>query len=94
MVETLAAYAGILQERAENAEGRGDGCDLLRASELRDRCLAMGTSYEAFRARWAHRHALDHWPEYRLSAVHMMKRIRDDVVFSNTLHRTGIVPAT
>ena len=50
-------------------------------------------SYEIFHDRWEHRTALDNWYEYRLSAVVMMKQVRDQVRLTENLLQNGHLKA-
>ncbi|GEM_PF-1368587 len=65
MVDAIDAYCRHVEAmRDAGSKGLDAGCIDLRAA------------YETFRARWAQRENVDHWAEYRLSAVVMMKQIR------------------
>lgn len=81
-VEALASYARLVADMVDNAEGSGDGRAAFVAGTLQARCRTIGGSYETFRGRWLERVALDNWAEYRLSAILMMKRVRDEILLS------------
>lgn len=79
MIEVLAAYARHVRELETDAEQMQDPDRVRLAGEIVRGCTALHRSYEAFRNRWAHRDGQMNWPEYRLSAIVMMKQIRDQV---------------
>ena len=56
---------------------------------LVDGCTRLRAAYEAFRARWIHRDGIEHWYEYRLSAVVMMKQVRSHVQQAETVRTAG-----
>lgn len=46
------------------------------ATTLKADCIALDVEYARFVKRWTGRDASDHWPEYRLSAIRMIRVIR------------------
>lgn len=80
MVAALMAYARYVDETVmPEALASGDPERLRRAEELKAGCLQLKAAYRGFRRRWAHRDGRTNWPEYRLSAIVMMKQMRDHV---------------
>lgn len=78
MVDTIEAYCRHVHRIPEACtEGPHDGPST--AECLKEGCVALRGAYDAFCERWEHRTALNHWYEYRLSAVVMMKQVRDHV---------------
>ncbi len=79
MVEAMAAY----RRHAEQAHTASLCCGNAAAVDVAD-ALCRGArglerAYEEFRQRWAHRDAVGNWAEYRLSAIRMMKQVRNQV---------------
>ena len=79
MVEAMNAYCRHVHELHGDAAATAEPSRLLTARTLIEGCSSLHASYEVFRERWEHRAALDNWYEYRLSAVVMMKQVRDQV---------------
>lgn len=79
MIEAIDAYSRHTRQLHDTALAAGDAARLAEADMLMRGCAALGDAYDAFRARWAHRHAMDNWHEYRLSAVVMMKQVRSHI---------------
>lgn len=80
MVDALASYQSFIHQ--EVFEPAIKGCPGLAhdsASALKISCIDLQGSYEAFRMRWSHRDIREHWPEYRLSALQMVKKTRAHV---------------
>lgn len=55
-------------------------------------CIQLGHNYENFRRRWAQLNALDHWPEYRLSAIRMTAQVRDHIRLAAQLPTRWVEP--
>lgn len=87
MVEAIEAYCRHVREIVAMAREGGDCHAIAHAELLTSGCAGLQSAYEAFRLRWAHRHAAESWHEYRLSAVVMMKKVRNHVQAA-ARHRT------
>jgi len=81
MVEALAAYQRFVHEEiyepAQQGVGSEEACRDARA--LKIDCIQLQRDYDDFCLRWARRHVLENWPEYRLSANVMMKHVNDHI---------------
>lgn len=65
-------------------------CDRERsdlARTLKADCIALDIEYGRFAKRWTGRNASDHWPEYRLSALRMIRIIREHL----TMEREAVI---
>ncbi len=82
MVEALAAYQRFVHEEIYEPAQQGLGsADAHRdAQALKIDCIELQRDYDAFCQRWARRHVLENWPEYRLSANLMMKHVNDHIL--------------
>lgn len=79
MVGTIDAYCRHVGQLHTTALRRGDPAETAIADALAEGCAALSAAYDDFRLRWADRSAAEHWPEYRLSAIVMMKHVRNSV---------------
>ena len=79
MVDAMRRYRRHAEDVHAAAYGSGDPSAIAAADMLCHGSKALGRAYDEFRARWAHREALANWPEYRLSAIRMMKLVRNQV---------------
>ena len=79
MVEAIKAYCRHVHHQRELAVACGDTQELAIAQALADGCTGLNAAYDTFRDRWVHRDAAGNWHEYRLSAIVMMKHVRDQV---------------
>ena len=80
MIEAMAAYQRHVHDRMSTAAtDAGDPVQTRRAQAAKIGCIEIERAYQTFTNRWAHREAAHHWPEYRLSAIVMMKQVRDHV---------------
>ena len=86
MIDTIGAYCRFVHGDGLLTHIEGDDAHR-RAVAVRVRagCSDLKGAYDAFTARWVHRDGTLNWPEYRLSAIVMMKRIRDQVRAASTL---------
>ncbi|WHU03729.1 MULTISPECIES: hypothetical protein [unclassified Sphingomonas] len=82
MVEALAAYQRFVHEEIYEPAQQGIGSAEARrdARALKIDCIQLQRDYDDFGLRWARRHVLENWPEYRLSANLMMKRVNDHIL--------------
>lgn len=87
MVEAIDRYCRYVHALRDAARAAGDGGGAARTDELAAECAELRAAYEGFRTRWADRTAVEHWPEYRLSAIVMMKRVRACVRRAEALRR-------
>lgn len=71
MVDSIGAYCRHVSELQDGSAAPADQSQALLVG-----CNDLQAAYEKFRARWVHRDGIDHWQEYRLSAVVMMKQVR------------------
>lgn len=55
---------------------RGNVADSEIADALKSDCIALGNQYDSFRQQWAKTDVQANWPQYRLSAISMMTKIR------------------
>jgi hypothetical protein len=79
MVSTIDRYCRHAARLRENAALSVDEADWDEADKLVAQSESLRASYDAFRDRWAQRDAVGNWPEYRLSAIVMMKQIRNHI---------------
>lgn len=80
MVAALLAYTRYIDDHLiPQAVASGDAERLRHAQASKAGCVGLRQAYGGFRRRWAHRDGLTNWPEYRLSAIVMMKQVRDHV---------------
>ncbi len=80
MMDALASYQSFIHQEVFEPAMRGcPGLALDSASALKISCIDLQGSYEAFRMRWSHRDTRENWPEYRLSAMQMVKKVRSHV---------------
>ena len=88
MVEALGSYqAFVHQEVFEPAIKGGSTIERGSASALKIKCIELQGSYETFRMRWSHRDARVNWPEYRLSAMQIVKYVRDHIHSATTAEK-------
>lgn len=82
MVEALAAYQRFVHEEIYEPAQQGIGSAEARrdAQALKIGCIQLQRDYDDFCLRWARRHVLENWPEYRLSANLMMKQVNDHIL--------------
>lgn len=90
MVAAIDLYCEHVQGLLDEARGALGSADLGEAERLARGCVSLREAYDGFRARWAHRHAADHWHEYRLSAVVMMKQVRSHVEQAESLRTASL----
>jgi hypothetical protein len=79
MVTTIDRYCRHASKLGEAALESADDQARAEADHLVEQSGNLRASYDAFRDRWAHRDAVGNWPEYRLSAIVMMKQIRNHI---------------
>ena len=79
MLVTIEAYAQHIQQLSDAAHVSGDLAREQAAQELKIGCIALQQTYRAFTDRWRHRDGISNWPEYRLSAIVMMKQVRNHI---------------
>lgn len=79
MVAAIEVYAHYVHKLLGKALADGDTDVVRTAHDLKLDCIALQQAYRTFTARWAHRDGGLNWPEYRLSAIVMMKQIRNHV---------------
>ena len=80
MVDALGSYQSFVHHEVFEPAMKGSSAmerDI--ASALKVKCVELQGSYERFRMRWSHRDARLNWPEYRLSAMQMVKHVRDHI---------------
>lgn len=83
MVHTMSAYDRYIDEvLIAQAEASGDADLICRARAIQVGSRRLTDAYDAFRARWVGRNPLANWPEYRLSAMLMIKQLRQQVILS------------
>lgn len=70
---------------------RGNVGDKAIAVELKSECIALGIQYDSFRQQWAKADVQANWPQYRLSAISMMTKVRE--AFSDQDARVRILEA-
>ena len=85
MAEAMGAYCRHVHHLRDGARDAREAAALSQAEALVTGCVSLHAAYDAFRSRWAHRHAVEHWPEYRLSAIVMMKQVRNHVQHAERL---------
>jgi len=56
---------------------KGNHGDRAIATALKSDCIALGIQYDSFRQQWAKADVQANWPQYRLSAISMMTKIRE-----------------
>ncbi|WP_010163429.1 hypothetical protein [Sphingomonas sp. PAMC 26617] len=56
---------------------RGNVGDRAIVVALKSDCIALGIQYDSFRQQWAKADVQANWPQYRLSAISMMTKIRE-----------------
>ena len=94
MIEAIGAYCRFVHGDGLVAHVAGDDAQRrATAARVRAGCSDLKGAYDAFTARWTHRDGTLNWPEYRLSAIVMMKRIRDQVRAASTLSDDAEPPA-
>jgi hypothetical protein len=54
----------------------GNVGDRAIATVLKSDCIALGIQYDSFRQQWVKADEQANWPQYRLSAISMMTKIR------------------
>lgn len=80
MVCALEEYARYVQQQVLDIASSGSDRERIRlAQEIKIRSIALEQTYRAFTERWRHRDGIANWPEYRLSAIVMMKQVRNHV---------------
>lgn len=89
MVEALSAYQRFVHEEIYEPAQQGIGSPEARhdAQALKIDCIQLQRDYDDFGLRWARRHVLENWPEYRLSANRMMKQINDHILHVSELRK-------
>lgn len=80
MVEVIASYKRHADRTHAAAVDNGNAAAIAATRALCGGCTHLEQAYDEFRVRWAHRHAVEHWAEYRLSAIRMMKLLRNHVL--------------
>ena len=90
MVDAIEAYCRHLHEVRDDAAKTADLADVAKMNSMVEGCAALNAAYETYRARWVHRRAAVNWCEYRLSAIVMMKQVRDVVQQAELLRINGI----
>lgn len=90
MVCAVEEYARYVQEHVlEVAIASADAERIRLAQEIKIGSLALERSYQSFTDRWQHRDGISNWPEYRLSAIMMMKQVRNHVRAAAQLEPVG-----
>lgn len=80
MICAMAEYARYVQQHVVDAALAGADPEQIRlAQEIKIGSIALQRSYQSFADRWLHRDGMANWPEYRLSAIVMMKQVRSHV---------------
>ena len=72
----LSGLAHLRQEMVRTLEAYSVHVKSLGDAALIARCASLEQAYQSFRARWVYRDGIEHWYEYRLSAIVMMKQVR------------------
>ncbi|WP_374944523.1 hypothetical protein [Sphingomonas sp.] len=80
MIQAIDAYTHYVHDHVlDAAVAANDPARMQLAHEIKIGCISLEQTYRTFTSRWAHRDGMLNWPEYRLSAIVMMKQIRDQV---------------
>lgn len=80
MIAAIDSYARYVHDHVLGPAMRGDDAERLRlAHRIKVGAIQLQQSYHTFTTRWADRDGMSNWPEYRLSAIVMMKQVRDQV---------------
>jgi hypothetical protein len=79
MVAAIDLYCRHVHRLRDDAIRNGGALAVERAEMLVAGCTSLRGAYDSFRCRWAQRAAVEHWHEYRLSAIVMMKQVRNRV---------------
>lgn len=83
MVQMMAAYGRFIDEvLVPRAERSGDPELICRARAIHVGSERLINAYDRFCARWVHRDPMMNWPEYRLTAMLMIKQLREQVMQS------------
>lgn len=80
MVEAIASYRRYAYQAHATAIAGGSDAAIAGTAALCFNCTLLDEAYGAFRERWAQRLAVEHWAEYRLTAIRMMKSVRNHVL--------------
>lgn len=78
--ETLTSYQQLKHEGIFNpAIVSGDPARAERARTMKVACIAAGEEYRHFVQTWTGVSGHARWPEYRLSTLNLIKRLRDHI---------------
>jgi hypothetical protein len=78
--EALASYQQLKHEGIfDPAIVSGDAARADRARTMKVACIAAGEEYRQFVNHWTVVSGHDRWPEYRLSTLNLIKRLRDHI---------------
>lgn len=90
MICAVEEYARYVQQYVLEVALAGTDPEQIRlAQEIKIGSVALERSYQSFTDRWRHRDGISNWPEYRLSAIMMMKQVRNHVRAAAQLEPAG-----